>query len=247
MSNLPTTPKTPEERLQALARSASVETLLKFTTGVWSIAGTPVPAGTRFVLYPDQVSAYWIKFVDNKPAEEIIALVGEDEGGDIKHKIVMGKSRADLGDHDESLWELDNAGKPKDPWSYGLGLPAMNAETGAIVVFKAGSLGAMGATAGQVASWMRNAHLGFPIVELSTGSYKNKKFGGFTSFPVFTNVGYDSPPLYAPGPGNGSGPASGGNAGGGGARVISINKNDGVTESSTVARYDREMDDSIPF
>jgi hypothetical protein len=229
-NNLPTTPKTPEERLQALARAASVETLLKFTTGNWSIADTPVPAGTRFILYPDQVSAFWIQFVDSKPVEEIIALVAEDPDGDTELKIVKGKGRADLGDHDRSKWELDKTGQPKDPWSYGLGLPAMNAATGAIVVFKTGSVGGMGAIAGQVASYMRNRHLGFPIVELSSGSYKNKKFGGYTQFPIFVNCGYDTPaPLQA---GNGED-----------ARVIGGN----VTESGTAARYDREMDDSLPF
>jgi hypothetical protein len=231
MSNALTTPKTPEERLQALARAASVETLLKFTTGIWSIAGTPVPAGTRFILYPDQVSHFWIKFVDSKPVEEIIALVAEDTDGDTELKIVRGKGRDDLGDHDETKWERDNTGQPKDPWSYGLGLPAMNAETGAIVVFKSGSVGGMGAIAGQVASYMRNRHFGFPIVELSTGSYKNKRFGGFTSYPVFTSAGYDTPaPALAAGGGND-------------ARVIGSN----VTEASTAVRYDREMNDEIPF
>jgi hypothetical protein len=106
----------------------------------------------------------------------------------------------------------------------------MNAETGAIVVFKIASVGGMGAIAGQVASFGRNGHLGYPIVTLSTGSYKNKKHGGFTSFPVFVNVGYDTPPA----------PSIASNDKGEGARVIGTSK----------VQRDREvddMDDDIPF
>jgi hypothetical protein len=101
----------------------------------------------------------------------------------------------DLGNNDKAFWERDNnTGEPKDPWNYGFGLPMMNAETGAFVVFKIGSHGGRGAIAGLVASYTRNKHLGYPIVTLSTDSYKNKKYGGYTSVPVFVNVGYDMPP-----------------------------------------------------
>ena len=104
-----------------------------------------------------------------------------------------GRGRKDLGADDQAKWERDSAGKPRDPWIYGFGLPMMDLKAGAMVVFKAASVGGMGAIAGQVASFTRNKHLGYPIATLSTGGYKNKKHGGFTSFPVFGNVGYDAP------------------------------------------------------
>jgi hypothetical protein len=232
MSSLPTKPKTAEERLQALARSASNDTRLVYNSGNWSISDIPVPADTRFVLYPDQVSHYWIHFAEGKVVQEIIALVAEDIDGDSELKIVKGKGREHLGGDDQSLWEKDNAGKARDPWTYGLGLPAMNAKTGAIVVFKIASVGGMGAIAGQVAAYTRNKHLGYPIVELSTGSYKNKKFGGFTSFPVFVNVGYDTP-VEARG------------HGGEGAHVIGQNNVADVIEADEAVRIDREVDDDI--
>jgi hypothetical protein len=87
----------------------------------------------------------------------------------------------------------------------------------------------MSAIAGQVASFTRNKRLGYPIVTLSTGSYKNKKHGGFTSFPVFVSVGYDVPPS--------PGITSGGN--GDGAPVIGA--------SNVRDREVDDMDDDIPF
>jgi hypothetical protein len=236
MSNLPAKPKTADERLEALARAAANVTLLKYNSGNWTISEIPVPADTRFVLYPDQVSHSWTCFGDSKVITEISAVVAEDVDGDTELRIVNGRGRQDLGLDDEAKWELDSAGKRRDPWVYGFGLPMMNAKTGAIVVFKIASVGGMGAIAGQVASYTRNKHLGYPIVTLSTGSYKNKKHGGFTSYPVFVNVGYDTPP--APVIANGG---NGGN-GGDGARVIGASK--------VAPQRDREvddMDDDIQF
>ena len=50
----------------------------------------------------------------------------------------------------------------------------MNVKTGAAIAFKIASVGGMGAIAGEVASFGRNRHLGYPIVTLSTGSYKTR-------------------------------------------------------------------------
>src|SRR5205809_3729107 len=106
MSNLPTKPKTAAERLNALARSASNITRLKYVSGNWSISDTPVPAGTKFVLYPDQVSHSWTHFLGGKVAAEITAVVADDVEGDVELRIVKGKGRADLGSDDQSQWEL---------------------------------------------------------------------------------------------------------------------------------------------
>jgi hypothetical protein len=242
MSNLPAKPKTAVERLQALARAASNDTLLKYNSGHWTISEVPVPAGTRFIAFPDQVTHQWTHFADNKFVKEIVALVAEDVDGDVELKIVKGNGRDDLGNDDKSLWEEDSAGEPRDPWNYGLGLPLVNAETGAFVVFKIGSRGGMGAIAGLVASYTRNKHLGYPVVTLSTDSYKNKRFGGYTSYPVFITVGYDTPPAPVI-ESHGNGPVDGGN----GARVIE-NKADAdidIIESNEPVRIDRADDDPI--
>jgi hypothetical protein len=53
--NLPAKPKTAAERLQALARAASNVPMLKYNSGIWTISEVIVPAGTRFIAFPDQV------------------------------------------------------------------------------------------------------------------------------------------------------------------------------------------------
>jgi hypothetical protein len=50
MTNAIAKPKTAAQRLDALARSASNFTLIKYNSGNWTISDTPVPANTRFVL-----------------------------------------------------------------------------------------------------------------------------------------------------------------------------------------------------
>jgi hypothetical protein len=189
-------PKTAIERLQQLARaSASVDQLVKFTTGVWTIGGNSVPQDRRFTLMPAQVVHYWVRFADGKVAEELAQLVAE--GGDTELRIVRDKSREHLGHHDRALWEKDTKGDPKDPWVYGFGLPMIDNETGAIAVYKTNSSGGMSAIGTQVAHHTQNLvagrSIGNPIVTLGSGSYKNKKFGGFTQIPVFTVVGHEPP------------------------------------------------------
>jgi len=231
MANSVAKHRTADERLEALARSASSVTMIKYNAGNWTIADVPVPAATRFVIYPDQVSHSWTHFADGKVVSEITAVVVEDDDGDVPLRIVSGKGRADLGFDDQTKWQPDSSGKPRDPWVYGFALPMMNAETGTVVVFKIASVGGMGAIAKEVASFSRNRRLGYPIVTLSTDKYKNKKHGGFTSFPVFVNVGYDTPPA----------PVVAGRSpnGGDGARVIGGSK--------VVDREIDDMDDDVPF
>jgi hypothetical protein len=218
--------KNAAERLAALARSASNIAVLKFVSGNWSIGDTPVLPDTKFVVFPDQVAHAWTCFRDNKAVDEIAAIVIDDEDGDPAEHVVKGRGRGDLGDNDEAQWPTDKAGKRMDPWSYGFSLPMMNVGSGAMVVFRSASVGGRGVIAEQVGSFQRNPQLGYPIVTLASGSYKNKKFGGFTIVPVLRMVGYDAPKA--------SGVASGE-----GARVVGTSK--------VGDRDIDDMDDDIPF
>jgi hypothetical protein len=231
-------PKTAIERLQQLARaSASGDQLLKFTTGVWTIGGTTVPEGYRFTLLPAQVVHYWVRFADGKFAEDLVQLVAE--GGDTELRIVRGKSREDLGHHDKALWEKGTTGEPKDPWVYGYGLPMINNETGAIVVYKTNSGGGMSAIGTQVAHHTQNLvagrNIGNPIVTLCSGRYPNKRFGGFTQIPVFTVVGHEPPAGSVP---TRDDKPNGGNKPNGDMRVIGERR---AVEAEQA--YDRELDD----
>src|SRR3981081_3050961 len=159
MNMIPAKPKPADERLEALARSASNVTLLKYNSGKWKISDNPVPANTRFVPYPDQVTHSWTHFEGGKAVTEITEVVAEDENGDTELRIVNGKGRKDLGFDDESKWEIDSAGKRRDPWVYGFGLPMMNIETRAVVVFKIASLGGMSAIPGLDENYNTNVRL----------------------------------------------------------------------------------------
>src|SRR5437764_11743072 len=111
--------KTGDDRLAALARSASNVPILKFISGNWSISDTPVSPETRFVIFPAQVQHAWTCFRDSKVVDEIAAAVIDDVEGDPTEHVVKGQGRADLGDTDETLWPVDKAGKRQDPWAYG--------------------------------------------------------------------------------------------------------------------------------
>lgn len=222
--------KTGDERLAALARSASNIVILKFISGNWTISDTPVSPETKFAIFPDQVQHAWTCFRDSKVVEEISASVIDDDDGDPTEHIVRGKGRSDLGDTDDALWPVDKAGKHQDPWAYGFSLPMVNVDTGTMLVFRTASVGGRGAVAGQVGNFQRNRQLGNPIVQLASASYKNKKFGGYTIVPVLRVVGYDRP--KAPG-------AAVGGSNGDGARVIG--------ETKVRDREVDDMDDDIPF
>jgi hypothetical protein len=224
-NSLPAKRTTAAERLQALARSASTTPLLKYNSGNWTIDDVPVPPDTKFVCHCDQVAHAWTHFYGEKWIAEVAAVVAEDDEGDTEQRIVKGQGREDLPDRDESLWELDKSGKKKDPWSYGFALPMTNAATGAAVVFKTSSAGGRGAIAERVGDFQRSQRLGYPIVVLASGSYRNKKFGGYTSVPILRVVDYDAPPTV---------PVNGGD----GSRVIGESK---------VADRNADMDDDIPF
>jgi hypothetical protein len=231
--NLPAKKTTADERLQALARSATADTLIKYNSGTWLIADVPVPDNDEFILLPEQVTHSWTHFADKKVVDEITAVVVDDEDGDTELKRVRGKERADLGHEDQTKWERDSSGNLRDPMVYGFGLPMINRKTRALVVFKTASVGGMGAIGKEVAAYVSNRRLGHPIVRLSTGSYKNKKHGGYTNFPVFLNVGYEPPPAPAVAVRDPSG------GGGDGPRVIG--------QSKVIDREVDDMDDDIPF
>jgi hypothetical protein len=236
MSNNVVKHKTGDERLAALARSASNVAVLKFISGNWTISDTPVSQETKFTIFPAQVQHAWTCFREGKVAEEISAIVVDDDDGDPTERIVRGRGRSDLGDIDEALWPVDKASKRQDPWAYGFSLPMVNVDTGTMVVFRTASVGGRGAVAEQVGNFQRNRQLGNPIVQLASSSYKNRKFGGFTIVPVLRVVGYDTP--KAPGAAVGSGNGGGG-SNGDGARVIG--------ETKVRDREVDDMDDDIPF
>jgi hypothetical protein len=81
-----------------------------------------IPEGKELVVIYDQIMGGWIRFCGkgNPPDRRM----GPIFGG------FMPPKREELGDTDDSQWEIGLDGKPADPWQHQLLLPLQNPETG---------------------------------------------------------------------------------------------------------------------
>jgi len=156
----------------------SGERMLKFVQGVYTIGETDV-TGRTFVAYVDQCGYGWTLFLGGKMISENVTLLATTE-----------MPERPQGHDDQTAWETGPDGRKRDPLVFQHHLPVADAETGAIAVFKTGSKGGANAIGELFASFARNPVLGYPVVRLDSGKYKNKKTGGFTHYPIFTIVGH---------------------------------------------------------
>ena len=80
-------------------------TLLRFADWLWTkgIDGGEVEEGTQLVAIG--TAAAWVKWAGGKPVQDVTRQSGK-----------MLPHRDELGDHDESLWELGPDNRPRDPW-----------------------------------------------------------------------------------------------------------------------------------
>jgi hypothetical protein len=96
----------------------------------------------------------------------------------VKVRVGHAPKREELGDDDESLWEVGDDGKPRDPWVFQWLLPMATVEAeGDLVVFVAqskGGISAIGSLCGVYGRSQRNGLL--PIVAIKTTSYPHKKY-----------------------------------------------------------------------
>jgi hypothetical protein len=164
-----------------------VGTLLKFSKGDYLAGeeGTVIPAGTTFTANLDELLVGWVRWRDNKPVEHIMQRVA-DGAGQLK--------RDELGDQDQSTWEVDSASQPRDPWQFTNYLPLIN-EQGELFTFTTssrGGLGAMSALA-RLYAWHRRRHPDvFPVIALNVDSYshKNREYGRI-KIPRFTIIRWE--------------------------------------------------------
>src|SRR5262249_771929 len=134
-------PATNVDPFEAYADAVSprniVGSLLKFSKGDYLAGedGVLVPAGTTFTANADELRVGWVRWCDGKPVEHIMQRVAD---GAVPPK------REELGDQDQSTWELDSTGQPRDPWQLTNYLPLMN-ELGELFTFTTSSRGGLGA------------------------------------------------------------------------------------------------------
>lgn len=161
--------------------------LLRFSKGDYyaGLSDASVAIGANFTVAVDELMAGWIKWWDSKPVEHIMVRV--DDGKPLP-------KRNDLGDDDQSAWETDVHGKPRDPWQFVNYLPMMN-DDGKLFTFTTSSRGGINTIARLAKRYAahRKRHPDvYPIISLGVGSYQhpNKEFGRI-KFPEFVPAGYE--------------------------------------------------------
>jgi hypothetical protein len=170
--------------------------LLKFNKGDWLIGEDAVPEGKEFIAFIDEVARGYVRFEDKTVTDRRIVKVRDGHP----------PKRDELGDDDESLWEVDeNTGKPRDPWvlQWLLPMAAVDAE-GDLVVFVTSSKGGMGAIGNLCRIYGRSQRNGLlPIVALKTAHYKHPEWGKIAKpdLPIVGMHGVAEPPTKPAGDG----------------------------------------------
>jgi len=157
----------------AVSQKSIVGDILKFTKFGEYVAGQDekeMPKGQRLIANMDELLTGWVRWEDNKPTDQIMGRVADG---------FMPQRRNELGDTDESLWEKDDDGRPRDPWqktNY-LVLKAEGEEQ--LYTFATSSksgLNAIGELCKVFGRQMRQRPDDFPIVALNAGSYIHPKY-----------------------------------------------------------------------
>jgi hypothetical protein len=147
--------------------------LLKFQKGdfVTGEEDTKVELGTRFIAMMPTTLDGWIKWEGGRPVAHEMGLVIEG---------FKSPKREALGDDDESEWEDDGNGKPRDPWARGNYVVFIDAETKDVYTFASGSKGGRSALGELALKYHQHAKMyptQVPMVELGASSYKHPSFG----------------------------------------------------------------------
>jgi len=183
-TNLPAVTSAPTDGFGMLAEAADFSIQgerLKFAKGEF-VKGKQegvLPLGTR--LEAHATAEAWLKFVNNELVEQVLHKSGEQF-----------PERQDLGDNNESEWELGLDGRPKDPWTLCAYIYFIEASGTRDFTFIGSSFGARKAVYGLARQVVlkRRSHPGaVPVIQLGVTSWMSKKFGKIAA-PQFTVVGW---------------------------------------------------------
>jgi len=149
-----------------------------------------VPIGTKCVAHVNELEFGYIKWRDNA--------VVDRRGGRVADGYVP-PPRAELGDLDQSEWELEPGGKPRDPWQFQGSLPLTRLDNDEQLVFATTSKGGLGAVGKLMKSYGKRVAAkgdatgaGLPIIELGSSSYKHPVYSKIF-VPVLTIVNWTGP------------------------------------------------------
>jgi hypothetical protein len=146
--------------------------------------GEEIPLGTQFTVVYDQIQVGWIKF--NGKGEPPERKMGA---------LFQGFSpcpRDELGDDDQSLWEVGLSGKPADPWRQQILLP-LQAEDGELFIFGTTSITgrrAVGRVIDECRKMLRREPNDYPVIKLALSSFQHREERiGRVTVPAFVRVG----------------------------------------------------------
>ncbi len=167
----------------------------KYVKGEYLVGKDAVvmPIGSLLAGLMNTTMIGWAKWWEGEPVDHCVGLLLEG---------FKTPPRDTLGDNDSSRWELDQNGKPKDPWQREARLAFVDPKTHEFFTFLASSKGSIGAIAELCRDYdlERKKHQGIiPIIALESDSYAHKdRTIGRVKIPVLEPVDFiDGAPYLA--------------------------------------------------
>jgi len=144
-----------------------------------------IPEETELVVIYDQIQGGWVKFMGkgNPP---------ERKQGPLFAGFVP-PPREELGDTDQSKWEVGLSGKPADPWQFQLLLPLQDIKTGELFIFQTTSRTGRRAADRLIQSCARMMTTEpdvYPVIKLRISGFDHRdERVGWVKVPAFERVG----------------------------------------------------------
>jgi hypothetical protein len=168
--------------------------ILKFSKGDWMYGqdNTDVPVGTQYIVNMDELLIGWIRWEENKPTDHIMGKVSAGYAP---------PRRNELGDTDNTQWEVDDNGQARDPWQLSNYMLVKGVSDGELYTFTTGSKGgrdAVGDLCKAYGGVMAQHPDEYPVVAIGVRSYEhpNRSYGRIKT-PEFKIVGWSSKSAFA--------------------------------------------------
>ena len=168
------------------ATAAESAQYLQFAKGEW-LAGVDeeeVEAGTEMVPNIAGITCGHVKWQDKVVVDEAMTPIVEG----------LFTPREALGDLDKDLWDVDDDGVPRDPWTRTTKVPLKDPATGEEFIYSTssrGGIGAVGRLVSAIRKGQRQGNTGLPVIRLDVDDYKHKTYGK-VFVPKFSVVGFKS-------------------------------------------------------
>ena len=155
--------------------------------------GASLPLGTRLVAFMPGLRHGWRKWQNAKVDQDLTELIADRLPGQVL------PPRHTLGDLDQSLWEADDDGKPRDPWQETNILELANAEKQRFIysTWSKGGLNAVKRLTASYSQLRKQKPDLLPVIELKSSFYMHSKYGK-TYVPDFPIVGWVDPETLEP-------------------------------------------------